>query len=108
MNIQLIYARDCPNIGAARAALLRSLEAEGLPMTFEEMDTAEPATPAHLRDWGSPTILVDGLDVGGEAGPMGPCCRLYDHGTARRGIPSEAVIRAALRRARTTTLLPAQ
>ena len=99
MRIQLIYSDDCPNVEATRAALLRSLAAENLSVSVEELDVAAPGTPEHLREWGSPTILINGVDVGGENGPTGPCCRLYD-GASRRGIPSEAMIVEALRRSR--------
>jgi hypothetical protein len=97
MKIQLIYSDDCPNLKAARAAVLRSLEAENLFLSLEELDVAAPGTPEHLREWGSPTILIDGIDVGGETAPTGPCCRLYD-GASRRGAPSDAMIVEALRR----------
>jgi hypothetical protein len=97
MKIQLIYSADCPNVDAAQAALRRSLKAEDLLASFDEVDVAAPGTPEHLRGWGSPTILINGVDVGGETVPTGPCCRLYD-GAARRGAPSDAMIVEALRR----------
>jgi hypothetical protein len=99
MRIQLIFSDDCPNVDATRAALLRSLAAEDLSVSFEELDIAAPGTPEHLREWGSPTILIDGTDVGGETAPTGPCCRLYD-GASRRGVPSDEMIVQALRRSR--------
>jgi mercuric ion transport protein len=96
MRIQLIYSDDCPNVDAARAALLRSLAAEDLSVSVEELDVAAPGTPEHLRTWGSPTILIDGVDVGGETAPTGRCCRLYD-GASSRGVPSDEMIVEALR-----------
>lgn len=98
MKIELIYSADCPNVDAAQAALRRSLKAEDLLASFDEVDVAAPGTPEHLRGWGSPTILINGVDVGGETVPTGPCCRLYDDGAARRGAPSDAMIVEALRR----------
>lgn len=95
MNVQIVYFEGCPNADAARAAVRRCLEAEGLPVAFEEIDTESPDAPAELRQWGSPTILVDGVDVGGEPAPMGTSCRLYDN-PDNRGVPSDAAITAAL------------
>ncbi len=96
MKVQLIYFEGCPNASAARESVRRCLEAAGRPAAFEEIDADAPETPEQLRGWGSPTILVDGVDVGGEPGPAGRSCRLYDN-PANRGVPSDAAITAALR-----------
>jgi hypothetical protein len=100
MRVQLLYFPGCPNAGGARAALLRSLAACGQPPDIEEVDVTVPGTPEHLRAWGSPTILIDGADVGGEREPSGPACRLYGGAEpGARGVPPEAAIRAAIARA---------
>jgi hypothetical protein len=50
--------------------------------------------------WGSPTILVDGVDSLGERVPTGPCCRLYpEEQFGIRGVPSEAQLRRAFLKA---------
>jgi hypothetical protein len=96
MKVQLLYFPGCPNVEAAREQLRRVVADRA---TIDEIDTTAPDTPASLRGWGSPTILVDGIDVaGGE--PSGSCCRLYPGGDVR-GAPSETAIRAALDRAGT-------
>ena len=98
MKVQLVYFDGCPNIAPARQVLRRALAACALStVSFEEVDVTARGTPAHLADWGSPTILVDGKDVAGAARPMGPCCRLYPAEDGRLGgVPSETSIRAAL------------
>jgi hypothetical protein len=53
-----------------------------------------PNAPAAPRDWGSPTILVDGVDVAEAEQPTGLSCRLYPAGNA----PSAEMIRRALAR----------
>ncbi len=71
MKVQLLSFPGCPNAEQAREALRRSLAAASLPPTFEEVDVTAPGAPEHLRQWGSPTILVDGRDVAGGS-PTGP------------------------------------
>lgn len=99
MRVQLLTFDGCPNAAAARRALRRCLEAAGLPSSFDELDTGGPDTPDELKNWGSPTILVDGVDVGGESIPTGTSCRLYDN-PDHRGVPSDDAILAALKDAR--------
>ena len=100
MKIQLLTFPGCPNADSAREALRRVLIASGLRPRFEEVDVSASNTPERLRAWGSPTILVGGRDLAGAA-PTGPGCRLYD-GTPEgmRGVPPDALIRAALDDAR--------
>ncbi len=102
MKVQLLFFPGCPNSGAARAALRRVLEALRLRVAIAEVDVTAADAPKHLRDWGSPTILIDGVDVGGEQEPTGASCRLYatTGDPTSRGVPSEAMIRGALERAR--------
>ena len=98
MLVQLLYFPDCPNVAFARNALLEALGKLADPPPVAEVDVTNPTAPAHLRSWGSPTILVDGVDVAG-AQPTASCCRLYGAGD-RRGVPPVALIQAALERAR--------
>ncbi len=100
MKVQLLSFPGCPNADAARQALRRALAAAELPPGIEEVDVTAPGTPAELRDWGSPTILVDGRDVAG-SGPTGPSCRLYDDAKGgTRGVPPDEMIRMAVDGAR--------
>lgn len=100
LRIQLITFSGCPNASAARSLIERTVADAGILGAFEEIDTFAPETPAALREWGSPTILVNGKDVGGEREPTGPSCRLYrgDDGRAY-GVPSMNLLLAALNRA---------
>lgn len=97
MKVQLLYFPDCPNVAAARAALRRAFSKSGIQPAFEEIDVTATTTPESLRDWGSPTILVNGMDIGGERTPTGPCCRLYDAIGTSRGVPDDEKISALLR-----------
>ena len=91
MKIDLVYFSGCPHVDAARGAVRAALRAAGLPEEWREWNQTDPETPDRLRDYGSPTVLVEGVDVTG-AGPAGGgarCCAA--------GAPSAAAIGAALR-----------
>jgi hypothetical protein len=99
MKVQLLYFDGCPHVAEARHVLRAALAACALPeVAVEELDVEAPTTPAELRDWGSPTILVNGADVAGEEAPSGRSCRLYAAGE-RAGVPPRALIERRLREA---------
>ena len=100
MRIQLLTFPGCPHALEALKALEQAISRAGLAERVEEVDTTSPLTPPGLRDWSSPTILVDGRDVGGEIAPTGGGCRLYAHENGElRGAPQAHVLDAALGRA---------
>jgi hypothetical protein len=61
--IDLIYDKDCPNVQEARSLLRDALTEVGMPPEWREWDREGVETPPELRGLGSPTILVDGVDV---------------------------------------------
>lgn len=75
-KIQLLVFDGCPLAPAARLALQQAIEVVG-PLEYEEIDILDPQTPEDLRDWGSPTILVNGRDVTGASKGDGVGCRVY-------------------------------
>lgn len=101
MNVELIYDRACPNVADARSQLLKAFAQTGRTARWSEWDRADPSSPPHTQRYGSPTILVDGVDVAGEQPrDNADCCRLYrdvDH--ALRGVPSATQIVQAMHRA---------
>lgn len=100
MRIQLLTFPGCPNAHEARQALEQAITRSGLAARIEEVNTTSPRTPPALRRWSSPTILVDGRDVGGEIAPTGGGCRLYLHRDGQLlGAPEAHVLDAALGRA---------
>jgi hypothetical protein len=100
LRIQLVTFSGCPNASAARALIESAVADAGIVAAIEEVDTLAPDTPAPLREWGSPTILLNGADVGGEREPTGPCCRLYRDDDGRvHAVPSRALLSAALNHA---------
>lgn len=98
-RVVLIYDTDCPNVQRARKALLEGFGLAGLRPSWTEWDRKSPESPAYVRGYGSPTILVDDRDVAGVApGDGGSSCRLYHSGSgAFDGAPSAEQVAEALR-----------
>ena len=98
MRIQLLTFAGCAHADAARELLARVLATSDAVHVVEDIDTGASGTPQHYREYGSPTILVDGEVIGGGEPPIeGSCCRLYRDGQGRLvGVPPESALRAAL------------
>jgi len=96
MRIHLLSLPGCPNMEPAREALCEAMNAEQLGDDIEEIDVARDDSPSWAKRWGSPTILIDDVDVAGESPSAAePSCRLYEGGA-----PSVAQIRARISAAR--------
>jgi len=98
-KVELIYDADCPNVAAAREALMRGFAAAGVTPRWSEHLSAEG--PAYARGLGSPTILIDEQDVsaGSEPSPES-CCRLYETDDGRLvGVPEVDTIARAIENA---------
>lgn len=100
MKIQLLYFSGCPNLDATRAALSRALAATGVHAFVEEVDVTAPGTPEEFCGWGSPTVLIEGQDLGVEEESNDSACRLYPSAGRLSGVPSDALLISALRRAK--------
>ena len=96
-DVVLLYDRSCPNIGEARATLLRAFSLAEMPPSWKEVDLAAQETPIEWAAFGSPTILVDGIDVDCAARAEGATCRLYAGGGCVTHAPSADRIAARLR-----------
>lgn len=98
-KVELIYDDECPNVESARHQLRRAFWEVGQPAEWQEWDRGDSLSPSHVRQFGSPTILVDGQDVIG-ALPFdgGNCCRVYHSERDRlEGVPPLDAITTALR-----------
>ena len=96
MDVRLLYFDDCPNWKVADERL--ATVARGLPavtITHHLVDTPEEAERVGFR--GSPSILVDGVDVfAGADAPVGLSCRVYQTPDGPAGSPTVEQLRAAL------------
>ena len=84
--------------GAANAAVARQrLHQAAASISFREWRRSDSTAPEYVRRYGSPTILVDGIDVAGMPPADAACCRLYRaEDGAVDGAPSVKQIRLAL------------
>jgi hypothetical protein len=89
MRIELVYFEGCPHADQARSRLRAALEQAGMKPTWREWDSMSPDTPAEYRRHGSPTVLINGVDVSG--GVAGDGC-----GCVANGGPTIQEIGAAL------------
>jgi hypothetical protein len=97
MKVELVFDRDCPNVEAARSSVIAALARAGLPATWTEWDRDAAGTPQRLRGFGSPTVLVNGVDVTGAPPAGSACCRVYRTKEGRMfGAPPAELVLAAL------------
>lgn len=94
-TVDFIYDKDCPNVETARANLMRAFSRAEVPAHWQEHQIGSADAPAHVKGFGSPTILVDRVDVDGLDAGVETCCRIYKGG----GAPSIELIADALKEA---------
>lgn len=104
MKVEFIYDADCPNVALARRRLIRAFASLGIAPQWQEWDRGATGSPAHVRGFASPTLLVDGRDVApGTALAGSGACRVYTDESGRlSGVPALENITAALSIAETT------
>ena len=104
-RVELVYDPDCPNVERARAVLRAALSEAGIPEKWQEWERGAADTPGSLRELGSPSILVNGRDIGCDEGESvkadANSCRIYvDDSGSLSGAPSKQLILRALARER--------
>ena len=101
MKVELLHIADCPNSEAARRLLKETLRELGLCEEISETEVRDRTQAEALNFPGSPTIRVEGMDV--EALPRqnsyGLSCRTYMVGGKLQGVPTQEMIRGAIRSA---------
>lgn len=96
MEITLQYFDGCPNwtVAAERLKLL-TVERPDIAIVYQRIDTVDMAERVRFR--GSPTILLDGVDIMSDAsGPVGLACRIYMTADGPAGAPSTTQLRGAI------------
>jgi len=97
MRIEILYFEGCPNHMPTVERVKRTVANLGVQAQIEEVEVASPEQVEQLRFLGSPTVLVNGVDVEPEARnrtDYSYSCRMY---SGLSGLPSEDRLTAALR-----------
>lgn len=97
MNIELIFDAECPNVAQTRSMLSEALAVTGISARWQEWERSAPSIPEYARYYGSPTILIDGVDVAGTDPVAGSgACRVYSdaHGKLGRTPPLDTICSA--------------
>ena len=106
-NVELLWWEGCPSTERALADLRDALRDTGLDPASVRMREIQTDADADVAAFaGSPTILIDGVDVDPppDGEPIGLTCRVYRRRDGRISpTPDPAVVRKALRRAVTPT-----
>src|SRR3989442_7056921 len=92
VTVELVYDTECPNAEEARTNLRRALTEVGVATQWTEWEASSDATPAHLRCYGSPAVLVNGHDVAGGGPGAAASCRVFGGAGARATLPAPPVI----------------
>ena len=81
MSIEFLSFEGCPHAPMLRQRLVEALQMLGVSVTPRSIDLEHLCHAGDRRSgFGSPTILVDGVDLFGMESPSGaldPACRLY-------------------------------
>lgn len=100
MKVEVLYVSECPSHPAAVKLLRDVLAAEGVLAEIHEVLVRDEAMAKKLRFAGSPTIRINGRDVGDEvqtAKNFSLSCRVY-LGSKQIGLPpAEMIHRAVLK-----------
>ena len=98
MKVELLHIVDCPNTAIAEAnarAALDVVELGAVPVELVTIRTEAEA--ASTQFGGSPTILLDGVDLFPTTPARSLACRVYATGSGYAGAPTQEQIEAALR-----------
>ena len=81
LRVELVYDPTCANVDRVRESIRGALSTLGAPLAWREWLRDDPATPAPLRALGSPSVLINGEDVGSDSGTLPQAdansCRVY-------------------------------
>lgn len=98
MKVEVLYVSECPSHPAALKLLRDVLAAEGVGSDIEEVLVRDEAMAKQLRFVGSPTIRINGRDVGDDTQTtrsFSLSCRLYP-GSKQAGLPPAEMVRRAV------------
>ncbi len=98
MKAEVLYVPGCPNLEPARRQVERLLAELGASVPGAGIEVVDRNAASRLQFIGSPTIRIDGEDVAISDSSPALACRIYVIGDELSGIPSDDVVRVAIRR----------
>jgi hypothetical protein len=99
IRVEVLAREDCPNRGMAVLVVERAVERSGVDVELKVVEVRSEAQAKRRRFLGSPSVLVDGVDVEpctAERTDYSLGLRVYRCGHGIQGWPEEAWIRSAL------------
>jgi len=102
MDIQVLYFDGCPHHVPTAALVKQVVATLGMHAQIEEVEVTSREDAVSKRFLGSPTVLVNGVDIDPRAHDRtdyGLSCRVY-HGMD--GVPSASLLQAAFEAAQQT------
>lgn len=98
MQVEFIYEKTCPNIEPTRAQLVAAFDRLKLVPAWQEWEVGDSKAPAYVHGYGSPTILIDGVDLLGALPDSDDLsCRIYPNSPSpNNGVPAIETIVTAL------------
>ena len=101
--VEFVYEKGCPNIKPTRQVLLQAFSKMNVKPHWQEWEVNDSSSPQYVRQYGSPTILVDGIDID-ESKDLNNAnqCRLYTQtNNVFSGVPPLEKIVSAIQKAKT-------
>ncbi len=98
MKVEFIYEKTCPNIEPTREQLVAAFDRLKLVPTWQEWEVSDSKAPDYVHGYGSPTILINGVDLlGALPNSDDMSCRIYPNSPSpNNGVPAIETIVAAL------------
>jgi hypothetical protein len=104
MKVTLLHVEGCPTKKLAESRVMVAAEEVGLSVELSSRTVESVAEANRLGFGGSPTVLIDGVDVfPGSSSHDGLACRLYRTAHGLEGAPSVEDLIQAITAARETT-----
>jgi hypothetical protein len=99
MKVEILFIDGCPNRVETASRVNSVADALGLQVEIVEIKVQSGSVPRGFC--GSPTVLIDGVDIEPGAGQCDfLCCRIYYAANGISGVPSLEIIRRAFQRSR--------
>jgi len=93
MRIELYYFEGCPTYKEARKNLKSVLKEMNIDDEIDMILVESPDHAQELRFQGSPSIVIDGIDLEGKNDPALFACRIYEIDGKMTGTPTIQYIR---------------